>query len=149
MIRLYSFYLVIGLILARATYVPFAPETSVLSYVAMASSILLFSVVSVIALRKPKLAAILAIVTLAGIFHYIWMLLNFMQFGRFPLIWVINFVSYFVLLAASLIVVLKKNKTPFPKISKPLLIGLSVAPPAILVFWVILITVRFGNFHIT
>lgn len=148
MIRLYSIYLVIGLILARALYVPFAPETDVLSYISMLSSILLFSVVSVIALRKPKLAAILAIVMLLGMFRYIWTLLTFLKFGQFPVIWMINFVGYFAVLAVSLIVIFKKNNKE-EQINRPMLIGLTIAPPAILVVWILFIVVLFGNFHIT
>jgi hypothetical protein len=150
MLKQYIAYLIVGILLARMASFSWTPNADVWRFVSLIAAVLLFTTASVLSLYKPKAGAILAIITLAGMFRFIWMMLRFMQFGHFPVVWMIDFIGYFVVLAISLIVIFKKDTTiPAVKLHKSMLRGLSIAPPMMLVVWMLLIAVLFGNFHIS
>lgn len=146
MLKLYITYLAVGLLLARVATVVLAPNASenaldLLNITSLISAVSLFSAMPVVSLYKPKISAIIGVVILAGIFPLIWLILR-TGLNQLGILGEFAFAGYFVALAVSLIVIFKKGTTCATH-NKFLRLCLSVAPLAILVFWLAILVLRF------
>ena len=149
MLKLYLSYLIVGIFLFLMTLFIWGLSGGVIGlwpYISLFSSLILFTTASVFALYKPKVAAIIGLVTTLGLLQFVWFVVKEIFRGSlnaFGAAIVCLLVWYFATIITSAIIVLKRQSVGIVKVNKLLLWILSVVPPALFVFWLIATIIPF------
>lgn len=149
MLKLYTSYLIVGLFLFWMILFIWgfsAGAVGIWPYVSLFSSLILFTTASVFALYKPKVAAVIGLVTTLALLQFVWFVVKDIFRGSlniFGIVIISLLVWYFATIIISAIIALKRQPIAIIKINKPLLRILSLLPPALFVFWLISTMTRF------